>query len=75
MLTHCVGTNMSITKILPKQKDHSNKLLIMMSDIILLGGVLEIYATNNKNMIKLLKISIKLSESTVETQFFILSWE
>lgn len=60
-LSHFVDINTFTIKIFPKLKRCLKVLSVMMFDIIMHGGVLEILPTNNKSMIKQLKTLIKQS--------------
>jgi hypothetical protein len=55
----CLVMNMWLMKILIKLGNATRKLYQLMNDIIMLGGVLETYASNRRNMIKLYSISHK----------------
>lgn len=73
-LTLCVDMNMYIMKISLKLKKCSNKLSILMSDIIVLGGDKEILLINNKSMIGLVSSLSEPLKLIIKILYFIHLW-
>lgn len=66
--------NMYIMKISLKLKKCSNKLSILMSDIIVLGGDKEILLINNKSMIGLVSSLSEPLKLIIKILYFIHLW-